>query len=112
MMRKTAKGDPHARLLRALLEMAGERSGIDDSSSRAWASATFMGARHKATLRLSGPDAHERAHALADSLPEVEFAISGHVVADVAVEEQALFCDDEGQAVALLEIGVLTVEDW
>src|SRR3546814_8029772 len=44
-MRRTSKSDPHRRLLRALLEMAGPETEPIGSSSRSWASVTFTGAR-------------------------------------------------------------------
>src|SRR3546814_3114562 len=40
-MRRTSKSDPHKRLLRALLEMAGTETEPIGSSSRSWASVTF-----------------------------------------------------------------------
>lgn len=110
-MREGWKSNPHGRLMRALSALAGEGSELLSSSSTLWASATFSGARHEAALRLTGDGAHDRAEALADSLPEAEFALAGHIVADVTVE--ALVLDHEGgEETALLRIAALTVEDW
>src|SRR3546814_13397689 len=65
-MRRTSKSDPHRRLLRALLEMAGPETEPIGSSSRSWASVTFTGAQHEFELFLMGKDAHDRANKLAD----------------------------------------------
>lgn len=52
-----------------------------DESTR-WASATFVGARHR--LSLDGPDDAAFAHWLA-GLPEADLPIRGHLVADLAI---------------------------
>jgi hypothetical protein len=107
MMRSSGKSDPHARLMRALLDMAGEGSEILRSTSCPWASATFTGAQHLADLRYTGSQAHDRADKLAKGLPEAEFAIPGHIVADLSIESR-----DLGQDEAHLQLAILTVEDW
>jgi hypothetical protein len=50
-----------------------------------WASVTFIGARHIFDLRFDGPPAGvtEAAAALAQRLPDWEFRIPGHIVADI-----------------------------
>lgn len=111
-MQVAAKSDPHARLLRAVLALAGQGSEITSSSSRRWSSATFTGARHGLTLHLAGADARDRAHRLAETLPEAEFLLAGHVVADISVESQAYRRGEDGGGVAQLDLAVLTVEDW
>lgn len=110
-MREGWKSNPHGRLMRAVSAMAGEGAELLRSSSSGWASATFSGARHEAELRLAGAGAHERAQALADSLPGAEFALPGHIVADLSVEGLVLE-RERTEEVALLRISVLTVEDW
>lgn len=110
-MREGWKSNPHGRLMRAFSAMAGVGSELLCSSSTGWASATFSGARHEAELRLAGVGAHEKAETLADYLPEAEFALAGHIVADVTIEGLELARDGE-QEVALLRIAALTVEDW
>lgn len=110
-MQEGGKSNPHGRLMRALAAMAGESSQVLRSSSTRWASATFTGARHEAELRMTGAGAHEKANALAESLPDAEFALAGHIVADLTVE--GLVLEREGkEEVALLRIAALTVEDW
>src|SRR3546814_7885398 len=85
-MRRTSKSDPHRRLLRALLEMAGPETEPIGSSSRSWASVTFTGAQHEFELFLMGKDAHDRANKLAECLPEAEFVVAGHIVVDATVD--------------------------
>lgn len=111
-MQMVVKSDPHARLLRAVLALAGQGSEIMSSSSRRWSSATFTGARHGVTLQLAGRDARDRAHRLAATLPDAEFPLAGHVVADISVESQAYRRGADGEGVAQLDLAVLTVEDW
>jgi hypothetical protein len=111
-MQVAAKSDPHARLLRAVLALAGQGSEITSSSSRRWSSATFTGARHGVTLQLAGANARDRAHRLAESLPDAEFPLAGHIVADISVESQAYRRGEDGEGVAQLDLAVLTVEDW
>src|SRR3546814_15167432 len=71
-MRRTSKSDPHRRLLRALLEMAGPETEPIGSSSRSWASVTFTGSQHEIELFIMGKDDHDRANKLAECLPEAE----------------------------------------
>lgn len=111
-MQMAVKSDPHARLLRAVLAVAGEGSEIMSSTSCRWSSATFTGARHGVTLQLLGTDARDRAHRLAETLPDAEFLLAGHVVADISVESQAYCPGADGEGVAQLDLAVLTVEDW
>lgn len=110
-MREGWKSNPHGRLIRALTALAGEGCEIHSSISRRWASATFSGARHEAELAWRGKGAHRRAEDLADRLPEAEFALAGHIVADMNVEALGL-SREGGEELALLKIAALTVEDW
>jgi hypothetical protein len=100
--------DAHGRLIEALLKLGGPDSEATDASLRSWCSATFIGAQHELTLVLRGADALSRAMTLADALPEAEFRIPGHVVADLAVDE--LMHDKDGEA--SLRLTVLTIEEW
>lgn len=109
--RQREAGDPHRRLVLALLEMAGPDAQVPESRSTPWASATFDGARHHVILRLAGNDAHAAAAKLADMLPEAEFAISGHIVADVAVDGQD-HSVDAGHPCSMLHLSILTIRDW
>lgn len=119
---RAPRRDPHTRLITQLLEYAGPDSSIIATSSRPWASATFVGARHVVLLRLGGAGHVARADRITDMLPDAEFAISGHVVADVCVDERlvcAVTPADEALMEApgdtmetVLRLSILTVEDW
>lgn len=104
---RPARRDCHGRLLAALLGSAGGACRIEDSHMVPWASATFVGARHEVVLALSGEDAGLRAELLGAMLPEKEFRIPGHVVADVVVDRREI----EGQEARLM-LSVLTIESW
>jgi hypothetical protein len=84
--RLTRGPDATALLERALLAdaaLCGAAVEIDAAAARRWASATFVGARHRVTL--SGP-ADRATLRWISSLPEAEFALRGHLVADLVVE--------------------------
>jgi hypothetical protein len=91
------------RALAAHAEAAGCPVEIVTADWTRWSSATFTGARHM--IRLSG----EPSPALIGwivALPESEFALRGHLVADLSV----IAARHEGDAIAI-ELEVLTVED-
>jgi len=90
----------HRILSAALLRMA-PGSTIASSRERPWASVTFSGARHWIALEIE----REGSAAFAAMLPEAEFSLSGHLVADLAV----MACEPQGDR-ALLHIEALTVE--
>jgi hypothetical protein len=73
-----------------------------------WASVTFCGARHRLGIALHGPGAVGAAADFLADLPELEFEIHGHIVADVALisEERG-----DGGFYALLELEALTIEE-
>ena len=92
-----------ARALLASAEQAGCPIAIPAADWTRWASVTFNGARHLLTLAAHASPALD---AWLIALPEAEFALRGHLVADLTVES----VHREGDAVtALLE--VLTVEE-
>jgi hypothetical protein len=80
---------------------------IEEIASRRWASITFTGARHRFGLRLSGPGARTAADAFLDGLGEREFALNGHIVADIALKGDVA---EEGEDVVRLTLEALTVE--
>jgi hypothetical protein len=98
--------DCHGRLVAALRDSVHPDGEVVDSDVRPWASATFVGARHGVTLILYGTDAASRAADLAQSLPEREFRIPGHIVADLAT--QIVQADGEIRLI----LSILTVEAW
>ena len=78
-----------AGLLRALLARAGEprdRILLTEFRSVEWQSLTFVGERHQIALRDCRARMPTTIVAPADlGLEEAEFAIPGHIVADIAV---------------------------
>lgn len=98
--------DPGTQLERALVRYAAE-AGITlhvmPAESTRWASVTFTGARHR--LRLAAPVSPMLDEWLA-ALPEAEFRLRGHLVADLVVTAETRAGE---QTEATLEI--LTVED-
>lgn len=91
------------RALVAGAEAAGCAVTIPRSDVERWASATFVGARH--ALTLTGTHSVALGAWLA-ALPEAEFSLRGHLVADLQVTKVSR---DGDTVAALLE--VLTVED-
>lgn len=97
--------DPHTRLGKALLAKLGsEDVEIRASSSRAWASITFSGARHIFTLALVGSKATKRAQEFADHIAWEDFEVARHLVADIIVAHA-----DYGADFATLTVEALTV---
>jgi hypothetical protein len=77
-------------LLRAILARTGverDRILICDWKSVDWQSLTFVGERHEASFRVTGPEAARIVAMIADGLDDAEFAIPGQIVADVALAE-------------------------
>src|SRR3546814_16652925 len=110
-MRRTSKSDPHRRLLRALLGMAGPETEPIGSSSRSWASVTFTGAQHEFELFLMGQDAHDRANKLAECLPEAEFVVAGHLVVAATVDRLSCSQGDAGEPLAFMTVSLLNSEE-
>ncbi|MFT3967348.1 MAG: hypothetical protein QM690_15840 [Sphingobium sp.] len=105
---RPVRRDCHGRLIAALLERAGPDAEMAEDGLTPWASATFIGARHRLVLVLRGDDAASRAGALASLLPEAEFAIAGHLVADLAVD----CCESDHPGEGRLRLSILTIEAW
>jgi len=96
----------HARieLLRALAPHVGG-CAVFAAHSRDWASALFVGARHRFALLLEGADAAARAEWLRDALPEMELDLRGGFVADI--QAVLTWIDDR----PVLGIEALTIEE-
>lgn len=105
---RPVRRDCHGRLISALLNRAGQDCDIVETTLTPWASATFIGARHCLTLILKGDDAAVRAEALTVLLPEADFTIAGHLVADLSVDSTEVTGPDE----ARLRLSILTIENW
>ena len=100
--------DCQGRLIAALLAMAPEGCVLAQASLRPWSSATFIGAQHRISLRLSGADALVQARQLGESLSAGDFGLGSHIVADLAVDEVLA----ESDQCACLILAILTIEDW
>jgi hypothetical protein len=103
------KHDPGRELTRALCAaFSGRPATVEELSSRGWASITFTGARHELTLRLEGGGADAAADGFLAGLTEREFALRGHILADIA-----LLADErrDGGELVRLRLEALTVED-
>ena len=92
------RGCPHRRLTHLLAAELGGRATIDRSTLRPWASANFVGARHRFDCSGQGVSVER----LRERLVALEWRLSGHIVADVALEA------GEGPG---FTIEILTVED-
>lgn len=104
---RPVRRDCHGRIQSALLALAGPSARVTSESLKPWCSATFTGAQHRLDLHLTGPDAPARAAMLAGALPDHEFRLPGHLVADLAVDSVSI---REGNAT--LALCILTIEDW
>jgi len=95
-------------LLAALLRLAGGEEAASCRSARSvpWMSNIYSGARHCFTLWLTGPDAPSRAAALTRDVGDIEFALPGHIVADILVDGR---CD--GAEGSELIVEALTIEE-
>lgn len=92
---------PHRRLARLLARALPPELALGESRPRPWASANFVGARHLFACTAADGAAAPPRRALQNRLSRMDWALPGHIVADIAVE-----ADDAG-----LRIEVLTVEE-
>lgn len=114
--------DPHTRVIAQLVELAGANSSVIATSTRPWASATFVGAQHRIILRMTGSDRQTSAKLFVEQLPEAEFSIPGHIVADACLDEWHVgvqgdeSCPEpnaqEPETAITLQLSVLTIEEW
>ena len=95
------------RALRACFVTLGAAVTFEAVASRPWASIIFSGERHRVALCLPGPGAQAAVDAFLDGLADREFALRGHILADI--EAAGVQRDGDGQIRLMLE--ALTVED-
>lgn len=110
-MMKLTMSPAAAGLLRALLARTGvdrNRILLTEFRSTDWRSLTFAGERHRIDLRIPGPGAAGVAELLTRDLGEAEFTLSGHIVADIAVEGAMI---EHPDGAISLTIEALTVEE-
>jgi hypothetical protein len=106
-----ARQDAATALLSAVSARFVDFSGtfrLEELASRSWASLTFTGARHRLAFTLEGTGADAAANAFLGNLGEADFALRGHILADIAVvgDERAPLGDR-----VKLQLEALTVED-
>lgn len=110
-MMRLAMSPAAAGLLRSLLRRGGvdrDRILLTEFRSTDWQSLTFIGEQHKIRLRIPQPHAAETVARLVNGLADHEFSISGHIVADVAVEGEP---QTNGDGSISLAIEALTIEN-
>lgn len=98
-----SRGPDATTLLARAIERSGPGVTVSTSEAAPWASVTFAGARHRLTVEARATAGLDRWLA---RLPEAEFALRGHLVADLTVT-RVEHC--EGHASVSIE--ALTVED-
>lgn len=108
MIQQKIRRDPATALIRAILSLGGGAAQLEEHRGSAWASATFTGMRHIMRISLHGPEDIKTGDWLAAILPDHEFTIAGHLVADIAVTEGHR--RSEGTPAMTLTIEALTVE--
>lgn len=110
-MMKIALSPAALGLLRALASRAGvprDRILLSDCRSTDWQSLTFIGERHELQLRVTAPGSAAIASRITDGLAEVEFAIPGHIVADIHAIGPTEECADGSTC---LRIEALTIAE-
>lgn len=91
-------------LLRALVGRAGvprNRILLTEWRSVDWQSLTFVGERHTASLRITGPHSDWIARRLTSGLEDAGFVIPGQIVADIAVVGEPKLCRDGSTELSL-----------
>lgn len=106
-MSQTVAGAELKRALRVNFVSFGAPVLFESLTSRRWASITFSGERHRLVLCVPGPGAQAAVDAFLDGLEDREFALRGHVLADI--EAAGIERDADGQIRLTLE--ALTLED-
>lgn len=84
-VRRTARNRPWLPLLSAVLDLAGGHGELLSHAERSWASVTFSGTRHTVALAFHGAEAVAAGETFIDALPEHEFTVPRHLMADAAV---------------------------
>jgi hypothetical protein len=107
-MPRPQRRDCQGQLTAALLRLCDADASLVAAGLRPWCSATFIGAQHQMTVRIAHDPGLGRAEALARTLPEAELVLRGHIVADVAIDA----IRGDGAGGALIDLAVLTIEDW
>jgi hypothetical protein len=80
---------------------------LHELTSRPWASVTFSGARHRICFTLEGDGAGAAADEFLGSMAEAEFALRGHILADISLAEEQREAPDRVR----ISLEALTVKD-
>ncbi len=99
--------DPLPQLLAQISARVGADAIFTRTSTRPWASALFEGRGHVIHVAIAAPDAAQRLDAFARELSEIEWALTGHFVADICEEGR-----EEKADCMTLHLSALTIEDW
>jgi hypothetical protein len=96
-----------AQAIRAKFEKHAAMVGVEHLSQCDWASATFVGERHRLCISLAGPTAEAVADGFIAGLDDHEFDLAGHVVASIALAGDRR---ENGAAELLVELLVVAVD--
>lgn len=97
------------RLLGEVMRLADGKGELLRHGERAWASATFAGTRHVIALNFTGEDAIAAGEHFIAALPDHEFDLCGHLVADAVVS--AVDHAIAPQPTLTVEVEILLLED-
>lgn len=76
---------PAVRLLSELVALGGPHVEFLRHTERPWSSVTFSGSRHSVAMVFTGIEAVSDGEQLIAALPDHEFTIPGHLVADATI---------------------------
>lgn len=82
---RAARRSPWLKLLSEVLVLCGPSVEFLRHAERPWSSATFSGSRHVITLAFIGTEAVARGEEFIAALPEYEFTLPRHLVADATI---------------------------
>ena len=109
-MSRVRAPDPHNALIAALTNrLSPAEVQVHESHETGWASATFTGARHSFSLAVSGAGAKDTVAKLEREIGEVEFDLTGHLVADILITARRTDWH-VSPPVIRIEVEALTVE--
>jgi len=86
---KGGRRDPGASLTRQIEALADGRARVTLKRERPWASITFDGTRYSFAIDWEGAVEPDQIQKLTKALPDHEFSIPGHFVADMLVTDQS-----------------------
>ncbi len=106
-----ARADAAKALRPVLVALLGGEADMLAHRERPWASATFTGARHYWTFAVTGEHHRAWAQRLEASLPEQEFTLRGHLVADALVTDYRAETLEDGRDATIITLEILTLEE-